>query len=165
MALQKFTVISDYFTNNRSLVLIFFIILGVPALFYQTTFAMAEVWWVNETYTHGFLIFPITIWLIWEKRDNLSKLYPAPEPLALIITLLVSCLWLISALIDIKVIMQLSMISIILTLLWSVLGRKIFLYLLFPFLFLYFAVPLGQSLIHVLMEFTANATVYLVRLT
>jgi exosortase A len=126
---------------------------------------MAQVWWVNDAYTHGFLVFPITIWLSWEKRGNLSKLYPTPEPLALIFTFLVSCLWLISALIDIKVIMQLSMISIILTLLWSILGRKIFLYLLFPFLFLYFAVPLGQSLIPVLMEFTANATVYLVRLT
>ena len=113
MARQKSTVISDIFSNNRSFLLIFLIVLGVPALFYQTTFAMAKVWWVNETYTHGFLIFPITIWLIWRKKDNLSRLYPAPEPLALIITFLLSCLWLISALIDIKVIMQLCMISII----------------------------------------------------
>ena len=151
--------------NNRSLILIFFIILIVPALFYKTTLAMAEVWRVNETFTHGFLIFPITLWLIWGKKDNLSKLYPAPEPIALIVTFLISCLWLLSALIDVKVVMQLSMISIILTLLWAILGRKIFHYLLFPFLFLYFAVPLGQSLIPVLMEFTANATVYLVKLT
>ncbi len=156
---------SNISENDRSLKLIFFIILIVPALFYQTTLAMAEVWRVNETFTHGFLIFPITFWLIWGEKDNLSKLYPAPEPLVLIVTFLISCLWLISALIDVKVVMQLSMISIILTLLWAILGRKIFLYLLFPFLFLYFAVPLGQSLIPVLMEFTANATVYLIRLT
>ena len=155
----------NFYGNNRSLVLIFFIILIVPALFYQTTLAMAKVWWVNETFTHGFLIFPITLWLIWEKKDYLSKLYPAPEPLVLFITFLISCLWLISALIDVKVVMQLSMISIILTLIWAISGRKIFFYLLFPFLFLYFAVPLGQGLIPVLMEFTANATVYLIRLT
>ena len=156
---------SNISENNRSLTLIFFIILIVPALFYQTTLAMADVWWINETFTHGFLIFPITLWLIWEKKDHLSKLYPAPEPLVLIITFLISCLWPISALIDVKVVMQLSMISIILTLLWAISGRKIFFYLLFPFLFLYLAVPLGQSLIPVLMEFTANATVYLIRLT
>ena len=150
---------------DRSLILIFFIILIVPALFYQTTLAMAEVWRVNETFTHGFLIFPIALWLIWEKKDNLSKLYPAPEPTALILTFLLCCLWLVSALIDVKAAMQLCMISIILTLLWAILGRKIFLYLLFPFLFLFFSVPLGQSLIPVLMEFTANATVYLVKLT
>ena len=151
--------------NNRSLILIFLVILAVPALFYQTTLAMAEVWWVNETFTHGFLIFPITLWLIWGKKDNLSKLYPDPEPVFLIATFILLCLWLISALIDVKVVMQLCMISIILSLLWSILGRKIFSYLLFPLLFLYFSVPLGQSLIPVLMEFTANATVYLIRLT
>ena len=115
---------SNIAENKQSLTLIFFIILVVPALFYQTTLAMAEVWWVNETFTHGFLIFPITLWLIWEKKDHLSKLYPAPEPLLLIITFLISCLWLISALIDVKVVMQLSMISMILTLVWVILGRK-----------------------------------------
>lgn len=151
--------------ENRSLTLIIFIILIIPALFYQTTLAMAEVWWVNETFTHGFLVFPITIWLIWEKKDYLSKLYPTPEPFVLVLTFLILCLWLISALVDVKAVMQLSMISIILTLIWAILGRKIFFYLLFPFLFLFFAVPLGQGLIPFLMEFTANATVYLVRLT
>jgi len=157
--------IRDISDNNRSLELIFFIILIVPALFYQTTLAMAEVWRVNETFTHGFLIFPISLWLIWEKKEHLSKLHPVPEPLTLITTFLLSCLWLISALTDVKVVMQLCMVSIILTLIWAILGRKIFFYLVFPLLFLYFAVPLGESLIPVLMEFTANTTVHLVKLT
>ena len=165
MAWKNSAAISSISTNNPSLVLIYLIILAVPALFYQTTFAMAEVWRVNETFTHGFLIFPISLWLIWGKRQHLSRLYPAPEPLALIGTFLVLCLWLVSALIDVKVVMQLSMVTIILTLLWAVLGREIFFYLLFPFLFLLLSVPVGQGLIPVLMEFTANATVYLVKLT
>jgi len=157
--------ISNTLKNNRSLTLIFIIILVIPVLFFQTTLAMANVWQVNETFTHGFLIFPITLWLVWIKKDHLAKLYPAPEPLALILTLLMLCLWLVSALTDIKVIMQLCMISTILTLVWAVLGRKIFIYLLFPFMFLYLAVPLGQGLIPVLMDFTANATVSMIRLT
>ena len=165
MSRQHLTVITNISANHQSLVLIFFIILSVPALFYQTTFSMAEVWWINETFTHGFLVFPITLWLIWGKRGHLSRLHPAPEPLALLASLLFLCVWLVSALVDAKVVMQLSMISIIQTLLWAVLGGKIFLYLLFPFLFLYFAAPVGQGLIPIMMEFTANATVYLVRLT
>lgn len=156
---------SNIYENNRSLILIYFIILLVPALFFRTTIAMAEVWWINETFTHGFLIFPISLWLIWQKKTHLSKLEPAPEPLVLFITFFITCFWLLTALVDVKVLMQLSMISIILTLIWAITGRKILLYLLFPLLFLYLAVPLGQSLIPVLMEFTANATVYLVKLT
>lgn len=156
---------SNTLESNRSLTLIFIIILIIPVLFYQTTLAMANVWLVNETFTHGFLIFPITLWLVWTKKDHLAKLYPAPEPLALILTLLMACLWLVSALVDIKVVMQLSMISMILTVAWAVLGRKIFIYLLFPFMFLYLAVPLGQGLIPALMDFTANTTVSMIRLT
>ena len=156
---------SFIYGRNRSLALIFLIILITPALFYQTTLAMMDVWRVNETFTHGFLVFPITLWLIWEKREHLLRLCPKPEPFVLIITLLLSCLWLVSAIIDVKVIMQLCLISIILSLVWAILGRKIFIFLIFPLLFLYFAVPLGQGLIPPLMDFTANTTVRMIRLT
>ena len=157
--------IKNIFEQNRSLVLLYSIILSIPVLFYQTTLDMAEVWWVNETFTHGFLVFPLSLWLIWGKKDNLADLAPEPAPYMLFFTLFFSFLWLISALIDIKVIMQLSMISIILSLAWGILGHKIFYFLLFPLLFLYLAVPIGQGLIPILMEFTANTTVYLVKLT
>jgi len=157
--------INNIFEQNRSLVLLYSIILSIPVLFYQTTLDMAEVWWVNETFTHGFLVFPITLWLIWGKKDNLANLPPEPTPYILAFTLLFCFSWLVSALIDIKVIMQLSMISIILSLSWGILGHKIFYFLLFPLLFLYLAVPIGQGLIPILMEFTANTTVYLVKLT
>ena len=157
--------IKNIFEQNRSLVLLYSIILSIPLLFYQTTLDMAEVWWVNETFTHGFLVFPLSLWLIWGKKDNLADLAPEPAPYMLFFTLFFSFLWLISALIDIKVIMQLSMISIILSLAWGILGHKIFYFLLFPLLFLYLAVPIGQGLIPILMEFTANTTVYLVKLT
>ena len=156
---------NNIFENNRSLALLYSIILSIPLLFYQTTLDMAEVWWVNETFTHGFLVFPITLWLIWGKKDNLAGLPPEPAPYVLVFTLLFCLSWLVSALIDIKVIMQLSMISIILSLAWGILGHKIFYFLLFPLLFLYLAVPIGQGLIPILMEFTANTTVYLVKLT
>ena len=108
--------IKNIFEKDRSLVLLYFIILSIPLVFYQTTLDMAEVWWVNETFTHGFLVFPITLWLIWGKKDNLADLLPEPAPYILGFTLLFCFSWLISALIDIKVIMQLSMISIILSL-------------------------------------------------
>jgi exosortase A len=156
---------SEFFDNYRTLILIFIMTLAVPALMYQTTLDMANVWWVNETFTHGFLVFPIALWLIWDKRRHLTYLQPSPEPLFYIVTLLGLCIWFISALIDIKGLMQLSMIGIILSLALATLGRTIFLYLLFPLLYLLFAVPIGQGLIPPLMELTAHNTVFLVKLT
>jgi len=156
---------SEFFDNYRTLILIFIMTLAVPALMYQTTLDMANVWWVNETFTHGFLVFPIALWLIWDKRRHLTYLQPSPEPLFYIVTFLGLCIWFISALIDIKGLMQLSMIGIILSLALATLGRTIFLYLLFPFIYLLFAVPIGQGLIPPLMELTAHNTVFLVKLT
>jgi exosortase A len=156
---------SEIFDNNRTLALIFIMTLAVPALMFQTTLDMANVWWVNETFAHGFLVFPIALWLIWDRRRHLTHLQPSPEPLFYIVTLLGLCVWFISALIDIKALMQLSMIGIILSLALATLGRTVFLYLLFPFLYLLFAVPIGQGLIPPLMELTAHNTVFLVKLT
>ena len=151
--------------KNFVLITLLLVITGIPLLFIDSTLSMIAVWESNETFTHGFLIFPITLWLIWQKRHFLSA-YPAvPEPRVLILLISILAVWFVSNVVDVKVTQQLAMISIIITLVWLILGRAILIYLSFPLLFLFFAVPLGQGLIPVMMEFTAHFTVYLVKLT
>lgn len=48
--------------NNRTLILT--LILTVPALMFQTTLDMANIWWVNKTFTHGLLVSPVALWMI-----------------------------------------------------------------------------------------------------
>lgn len=48
-------------------------------LFWSTFYSMVEVWERSETFAHGYLIFPITIWLIWRKRHTLANIPPHPD--------------------------------------------------------------------------------------
>ena len=44
----------------------------VVALYWETIWSMVSIWQRSETYTHGFLIAPIALWLIWTKREQLA---------------------------------------------------------------------------------------------
>ena len=48
-------------------------------LYGQTTLSMIAIWSRSDTFAHGFLILPISLWLIWERRDYLAPLPPPPR--------------------------------------------------------------------------------------
>jgi exosortase A len=125
---------------------------------------MVKVWYINETFTHGFLIIPISLWLIWQKRKPLSRLPTQPSPFILAPIFGIMLIWLISQAVDVQVISQLALFLLVPLIIWLLLGLRILLFLLFPVLYLFFSVPIGESLIPPLMEFTANFTVYMVEL-
>jgi len=151
--------------NRKSFILVFITVLGIPLLFLDTTLSMVNVWMVNETFTHGFLVFPLSIWLVWQKKDKLFMSSTNPEPKVFTLLLFLICGWFIASVVDVQVVQQFFMIAIIIASIWTVLGRQILTLVLFPLLFLFFAVPFGQSLIPPLMEFTANFTVLLIQLS
>ena len=151
--------------KNFVLITLLLVITGIPLLFIDSTLSMIAVWESNETFTHGFLIFPITLWLIWQKRHFLSVITPVPEPRVFILLALILSVWFVSNVVDVQATQQLATIAIIISLVWLILGRQVLIYLSFPLLFLFFAVPLGQGLIPVMMEFTAHFTVSMVKLT
>lgn len=125
---------------------------------------MMHVWLVNETFTHGFLVFPLAIWLIWQKKAQILLIEPCPEPSVFLLLTLLLIGWFISSMVDVNIVQQFCMVSIILTTIWIVAGRQVLFYVFFPLMFLYFAVPFGQIFIPSLMQHTANFTVALVRI-
>ena len=154
--------ITGFQSKQHSFYFVTTIILLVPILFYETMLSMIDVWIVNETFTHGFLIFPISLWLLWKKQEHLSAIEAEVEPRLIILILPLLLLWFISYVVDIQVIQQLCMISLIPAFTWLILGKKVVFSILFPLLFLFFSVPLGQGLIPPMMEFTANFVVYFI---
>ena len=53
------------------------------ALFHDVAGAMVYTWWTNVTYNHGFFVLPVSLWLMWLRRDTLKQMTPRQEPLAL----------------------------------------------------------------------------------
>ena len=51
-------------------------VLALVGLYFETAHSMYDQWATNDTYAHGFLIVPISLWLVWEKRAFLADATP-----------------------------------------------------------------------------------------
>jgi exosortase A len=142
-----------------------FLLLSILGIFYQTTSSMVSTWIRSETYTHGFLILPIVIWLVWQKRELLSHYPPAPSYIALIPLSIAGMVWMLGYLVDVLVVQQLALVAMLVLSFLVVMGLRLFKVLLFPLIFLFFAVPMGEGLVPAMMEYTATMTVTLVKLS
>ncbi|MBU1691922.1 MAG: exosortase A [Gammaproteobacteria bacterium] len=134
-------------------------------LFYQTTLSTVAIWNRSETFAHGFLIFPISAFLIWGRRKEIALLSPQPDLRGLPVLLLFGFGWLLAYLARVLVVQQYALVAMIPVLVWIILGLRVTRALTFPLGFLFFAVPMGEFLIPYMMEFTADFTVTALQLT
>lgn len=141
------------------------VFLGLVVLFWSTVASMVHTWYHFETYTHGFLILPISLWLIWQKRQHIAAFTPQPAPGFLVFALGALLVWAMAKLIGVLVVEQLAFVGLLVIGLASVLGWQVAKFLMFPLLFLFFAVPMGEDLVQPMMEFTATFTVEALKLT
>ncbi len=141
------------------------VLLSLFAIYQQTFLSMVNIWWRSETFTHGFLIFPISVYLVWQQRKDLAKLTPAPDYWGLSLLLVLGLAWLMSNAADVLVIQQLCVIAMIPVSLWTLLGWRVVKRIAFPLGFLFFAVPIGEFLIPRMMVFTADFTVKMLQVS
>ena len=137
----------------------------VFVLLWPTFFSMAEVWERSETFAHGYLIFPISLWLIWRRREALATLTPHPDGRGLLALAVAAAGWLLADAGSVNVVAQYAFIAILITAVWAVLGWAVVWALFFPLMFLFFAVPVGEFLIQPLMGVTADFTVAMLQAT
>lgn len=134
-------------------------LLGLFVLFWSTFRSMESVWERSETFAHGYLIFPISIWLIWRMRDELVRLAPRPDPRGLALLAAAGAGWLLADAGSVNVVEQYAFVAMLIAAVWTLLGRAFVRAAFFPLMFLFFAVPVGEFLIPPLMNVTADFTV------
>lgn len=140
-------------------------ILVFAGLFWPSFASMVDIWLRSETFAHGFLIFPISAWLIWRMKSSLASLAPQPTLLAVPLIVVVGLAWLLARFTDIAVGEQLTAIAMLVCLVFALLGWQVTKEMIFPLGFLFLAVPMGEDLIPPMMNFTADFTVGLLKLT
>lgn len=141
------------------------VLMAITAMFYQTIESMVQTWWHYGTYTHGFVIFPISIYLLWQRRSELSQITPSFSWLGVLFLFLSSLLWLLASLVGVTLFMQVAFIGMVISTCWAMFGTKLFYASLFPLMYLFFAVPFGEQLIPVMIDVTAEFTVWAINLT
>ncbi len=134
-------------------------------LFRETGLDMVDVWAHNGTYAHGMIVPPITLWLIWRMRDRLAVLAPKHGYLAVFLLAAVGAVWLLGEVATVKVIPQFALVFMLVLAVVALLGWQVARAIVFPLLFLFFAVPFGNFTQPKLMEWTAKFTVLGLRMT
>ena len=139
------------------------LVLGL--LYADTLVSMVGIWQRSETFAHAFLVPPIVGWLVWRQRQALSEMTPRPQPWVLLALVAFAALWLMADLVLVNSAAQFAWVAMFVLAVPAVLGLQVALAILFPLLFLFFAVPMGEFMIEPMMEWTADFTVAAVRLS
>lgn len=140
-------------------------VLGVLGLFWDTAGTMVTTWQHSADFGYGFLVVPLSLYLLWCRRLRVAALHPAPSYGGLLILLALGGGWLLGHLADVLLVQQLAVVAMPLGLVWTVLGTAVTRAVLAPLAFLIFAVPLGDGLGPLLQDWTAFFTVTALRLS
>jgi len=141
------------------------ILIMLIGLFWPTVRTMIEIWDISDTYTHGYFIFPLSAWLLWRMRKELSLIQPRPDYMGLVVLAVAGAAWLLADAGSVNVVAQYAFVSILIASVWTLLGRAFLWAALFPLAYLYLAVPVGASLILPMVDITADIAVTLLRWT
>jgi exosortase A len=133
--------------------------------YWETASSMAQIWWRSETFAHGMVVYPISIWLVWRKRKELKGLPSGPSWIAICAMAVVGFGWLLGELAGVDAARHLGLAMMIACSVWAVLGTPIARAISFPLAFSLLAVPVGEFLLPVLIQNTADFTVGALRLT
>jgi exosortase A len=136
---------------------------GIVAGYAGTAHSLASTWYRSETFAHGFVVLPISLWLVWRIRDTLRALDPRPSWIALPLLAGAGCAWLAGQLGIVNALSQAAFVGMLVLAVPAILGVRVARAMLFPLGFLFFAVPIGDFLLPTLMERTADFTVLALR--
>lgn len=140
-----------------------FVLIAIVAAYFDTGAVMVGIWSRSDSFAHAFVVPPISLWLIWRQRGKLRVIAPRPAPLALAAIALASTSWLVGEAGGINALSQAALVALIVAAVPLTLGSAVARTLLFPLLFLFFAVPAGEFMLPSLMQSTADFTILALR--
>jgi exosortase A len=149
----------------RSLAFAFAAAAAIVAGYWPTAASMVAIWQRSETFSHGFAVVPIALWLIWRRRHATAQVPPRPYAPALLLVAAAGFGWLLGRLAGAAVVQHFALVLMIQSAAVAVLGLQGARTIAFPLLFLFFAVPFGEALVPWLIDRTADFTVAALKLT
>ena len=128
----------------------------LAVLFAGEITAAVTVWRGSTAYGHCWLVLPIALWLLWERRAVLRYLAPRPAWWPFLLALPLGAAWAGSTWLGIMEGRQLATVGFLLLLLLALLGPRLWWAWSPGFLYLLFLVPFGAFLTTSLQHFTAS---------
>ena len=135
------------------------------ASYWHSVSDIVGIWTRSETFAHGFVIAPISAYLIWIRRHQLAASAVRPAWSVLPLVCLGIAGWLLGRQVSVAAIEHLAVVAVLVFSIWCAIGHSAFRVIAFPIGFLMFMAPVGEFLLPVLMHYTAEFTVGALRLT
>ncbi|UCE07510.1 MAG: exosortase/archaeosortase family protein [bacterium] len=117
----------------------------VALLFAPVIMELVNTWRTSDDYSHGFFVIPISLFMVWQKREKLRNSGSKPSWLGLPVFTAGSIIYLISFITRFHTLQYLSMPMIIIGLLLFLAGLRSTRELIFPVLFLLFMFPIPSN--------------------
>lgn len=150
---------------NHHLVALGIALLIVSIVYFETFRSMVGIWIESETFVHGFIILPLSAYLIWRKWSHLKTIPPGLSVPGIVLVFAISTAWFAADVLGMQVGRQITATAIILATVLSIMGASFTRAITFPLGYLFFAVPFGTFWVPGLQEITADFAVGLLRLT
>ena len=152
-------------SHRAAVVMAVVVVFAILAVFAGTVASMAGIWLSSETFSHGFIVVPVALWLIWRRRAELAVLPIRPFLPALPLLIPIGMLWLAGHLANANVVEHLALVLMIQCAVLVVLGWAFVRAIAFPLLFLCFAIPFGEAFVPRMIDWTADFTVLALKAT
>jgi len=131
--------------------------------FWETGRRLVELWMDNASYGHGVLIVPVSLYLLWLRRDALRHAAPRPWWPGLAAVAALMAAWLVSRVLGVLMGEQLVLVAMLVAVPLALLGRRVAAIVAAPVAYLMCAVPIWTYLVPVLQVHTATASTELAR--
>ncbi|RSZ59313.1 exosortase A [Massilia atriviolacea] len=127
--------------------------------YFGTAASIVGIWDSSGTFAHGYVILPISLWLIWGRREQLRSMPVRPWWPALPLLAACGAAWLLGEMGQVQIVRHYAFVAMLPLSALAILGLPIARSLAFPLAFILFAVPFGDVFIEPLIGMTANFTI------
>lgn len=128
--------------KRLELISIVIFICAFGLLYWKTVYGMVMDWYVDENYSHGFLIPLISGYLLWQRKDVIKNATLSPSNTGLPIVLTGLAVYLVGNVAGESFTMRISMLVVLMGTILFGYGITLFKTVSFPFFYLIFMIPL-----------------------
>ena len=131
--------------RNREIIKLLVISSLLALLFARPLGDLLALWWHNADYSHGFFVIPLSLYMVWQKREAWKDVVDKPSWAGLSIFCLSLIVYLGALLSRFHTLIFAAMIVLVLSLCLSFFGWKKSIFFLGPIMFLIFMFPIPSS--------------------
>jgi exosortase len=134
------TVVLAHWGGLRSFALLAGLI-GLAFAYHPTLMTLLQVWSDNPNYSHGFLVPPVTAYLLWQQRSRFADPKEGGSWMGLLLLVPAALLQIVGLRGEVATIQGFSLILAIGGLVWQLWGGRVLRAVAFPIAFLIFMIP------------------------